>query len=536
MKLTFLGACHEVTGSSTLIQVGGMTGLVDYGMEQGRNLYENEPLPVKPGDIDFLLLTHAHIDHSGYIPLLYKNGFQGKIFATGVTTELCQIMLRDSAHIQMQDAEWKSRKAQRAGRPAVEPVYDMNDAEGALSLFVPCDYGAMVDVAEGVRCRFTDIGHLLGSSCIEIWLTEGGQEKKIVFSGDVGNLGQPILKDPGHVAEADFLVIESTYGDRLHAEKPDYVGILADFIQRTFDRGGNVVIPSFAVGRTQELLYFIREIKERGMVHGHDGFPVYVDSPLANEATRIFQNCDTAYLDEAARALVERGVNPLVFPGLKTSVTADDSKAINFDATPKVILSASGMCDAGRIRHHLKHNLWRADSTVLFVGFQSPGTLGRTLYDGAKTVKLFGEDVAVRAEIGVLPGISGHADKNGLLAWMDAFETPPRQIFVNHGEDAVTESFAQTVAARYHTAAYAPYSGTEYDLLAEEFLRKPQGVPVAKKAAASPGGQRGEALFARVQAAMERLSAAVDRSRGMSNRDLEKLERQLLELEKQLQA
>lgn len=537
MQLTFLGACHEVTGSSTLIEIGGHYGLVDYGMEQGKNIFENAPLPVNPGDIEFLLLTHAHIDHSGNIPLLYKNGFKGQIFATEVTSQLCQIMLRDSAHIQMQEAEWKSRKAQRAGRPAVEPIYDMNDAEGALSLFVPCHYGQEIHVAEGVRCRFTDIGHLLGSSCIELWLTEGDTTKKVVFSGDVGNRNQPILKDPGHVAGADFLVIESTYGDRTHAERADYIGILADYIQRTFDRGGNLVIPSFAVGRTQELLYFMREIKERGLIHGHEDFPVYVDSPLANEATRIFQNCDVTYLDEAARALVSRGVNPLIFPGLRISVSADDSKAINFDASPKVILSASGMCDAGRIRHHLKHNLWRADSTILFVGYQSEGTLGRQLHDGAKTVKLFGEDVAVHAELGVLPGISGHADRNGLLDWLGAFSTKPRQVFVNHGEDVVTESFARTVTETFGIPAYAPYSGTEYDLLAEQFLRQPAGMPlVTKTPGSTAGGRRTGILFGRVQAALAKLTQTIARCEGFSNRELEKLEKQLLELEKKIRS
>ncbi len=535
MKLTFLGACHEVTGSSTLIEIDGRYGLVDYGMEQGRNIFENAPLPVKPGDIDFLLLTHAHIDHSGYIPLLYKNGFRGQIFTTAVTSQLCQIMLRDSAHIQMQEAEWKSRKALRAGRPAVPPIYDMNDAEGALGLFVPCDYGKEIQVAQGLRCRFTDIGHLLGSSCIEVWLTEGGQTKKLVFSGDVGNRNQPILKDPSQVAEADFVVIESTYGDRVHAERADYIGILADYIQRTLDRGGNLVIPSFAVGRTQELLYFIREIKEQGLVRGHENFPVYVDSPLANEATRIFQNCDVAYLDEAARDLVNRGINPLVFPGLRTSVSADDSKAINFDAAPKVILSASGMCDAGRIRHHLKHNLWRSDSTILFVGYQSEGTLGRQLHDGAKSVKLFGEDVAVHAELGVLPGISGHADREGLLAWLGAFSVKPRQVFVNHGEDSVTETFARTITETFDIPAYAPFSGTEYDLLAEAFLRQPAGVPFVKPGSgATEGGRRAGILFGRVQVALEKLSRTIARSEGLSNRELTKLEKQLLELEERI--
>lgn len=308
-------------------------------------------------------------------------------------------------------------------KPEVVPTYTMEDAEGVLEHFAGCDYNKIVDICPGLRIRFTDVGHLLGSSCIEIWISENGLQKKIVFSGDVGNTNQPLIKDPSMVEEADYVVIESTYGDRSHGQtRPDYVAELSRIIQETFDRGGNVVIPSFAVGRTQEMLYFIRQIKAENRIHGHDNFEVYVDSPMAIEATTIFNQNIYECFDEEAMALVEQGINPITFPGLKTSVSSEESKAINFDTRPKVILSASGMCEAGRIRHHLKHNLWRPECTVLFVGYQANGTLGRALVEGAQEVKLFGETIEVYAHIEQLAGISGHADKQGLIHWLQGFK------------------------------------------------------------------------------------------------------------------
>lgn len=517
MRITFLGAAHEVTGSCTYVECGKTRFIVDCGMEQGRDAFENQSLPVSPSQVDFALLTHAHIDHSGLLPLLAKNGFTGSVYATAATCSLADIMLRDSAHIQMSEAEYKTRKAQRAGGAAVEPLYDTEDVAALTKNLRTCSYGEVIQVAEGVAVRFTDVGHLLGSACIEVWLSEGGERRKIVFSGDVGNLHQPILRDPETVSGADYVVIESTYGDRLHSDgRPDYIGALTDTIQRTLDRGGNVVIPSFAVGRTQEMLYFIREIKERGLVHGHDGFKVYVDSPLAVEATSVFLQCDADFLDDETREILARGVNPLAFDGLEVSVSVDESRAINENAEPKVIISASGMCDAGRIRHHLKHNLWRSESTVLFVGYQAEGTLGRMLYEGAKEVKLFGETIAVRAEIQVLPGVSGHADKNGLLRWMRGFtEQKPVQVFVNHGDDGVCDAFAETLKTELGLEAMAPYSGTVYDLAAGEFVRVTEGVPVEKKAAA----KRNKFFDALVKAA-ERLLAAAKGAEGRPNREL----------------
>ena len=450
MKLTFLGANHEVTGSCTLLEAAGQRYLIDCGMEQGKDVYENQPIPVAPGEIDGVLATHAHIDHTGLLPLLVRNGFRGRIYATRPTAELCSIMLRDSAHIQEFEAEWKNRKGQRSGAEPVEPMYTIQDAEAAIALFRGYDYNKEIELAPGIVIRFVDVGHLLGSSSIEIWVTENGATTKLVFSGDIGNHDQPIIKDPTYLKDADYVFMESTYGDRSHGPRPDYVAELAKILQRTFDRGGNVVIPSFAVGRTQELLYFIREIKEKNLVTGHGCFPVYIDSPLAIEATRIFKDTDSSCFDEETNALLAKGIDPIQFPGLKVSVTSDESRAINTDPVPKVIISASGMCEAGRIRHHLKHNLWRKECTILFVGYQAVNTLGRSLLEGADNVKLFGESIEVQAEICQLTGLSGHADREGLLKWVNSFEPKPKRVFIVHGNDEVEDIFAHpaTDAAR----------------------------------------------------------------------------------------
>ena len=504
MKITFLGAAHEVTGSCTYLEVGDKRGLVDYGMEQGRNLFENEPIPVPPEGLDFVLLTHAHIDHAGLLPLLWKQGFRGYVYTSAATVQLCDIMLRDSANIQMQEAEWKSRKAQRAGEQKEAPLYDLDDVDGIMSHMIPCPYDKITQVNDCVSIRLTDVGHLLGSAAIEIWLHEGEATRKICFSGDIGNADQPILRDPQFVKEADYLVIESTYGDRLHShERVDYVSALAQRIQETLDQNGNVVIPSFAVGRTQEMLYFIREIKERGLVTGHGDFPVYVDSPLAIEATNIFLQCDTSFLDEDMQALIRSGVNPIFFPGLELAVSQAESQAINENRTPKVILSASGMCDAGRIRHHLKHNLWRPECRVLFVGYQAEGTLGRILVDGIKKVKLFNEDIEVRAQIDVLPGVSGHADKMGLLAWLKGFENKPSRVFVNHGDPDAADSFVKCLNEELGYRAFAPYSGTCFDLLRDDFDVLAEPRPIETRAAVP--NSKAARIYADLVAAAERL-------------------------------
>lgn len=535
MKLMFLGADHEVTGSCHYIEACGKSILLDCGMEQGRDTYENQEIPVAAGRIDYVFLSHAHIDHSGLLPLLHKSGFQGQIYATEATTDLCRIMLLDSAHIQEFEAQWRNRKNKRAGKAPFEPLYTTEDAMAVMEHFVPCDYMKEIEVCEGVKIRFTDVGHLLGSSSIEIWLTENGVSKKIVFSGDIGNINQPIIHDPRYTTEADFVIMESTYGDRYHTAPPDYVAELAGQIQQTFDRGGNLVIPSFAVGRTQEMLYFIREIKERRLVHGHDGFKVYVDSPLAIEATRVFAENYLDCYDTDAMALVQKGINPLTFQGLEVAVTPDDSMAINFDKSPKVIISASGMCEAGRIRHHLKHNLWRPECTILFVGYQAIGTLGRNIIEGEKEVRLFGETITVNAHIEELAGVSGHADKKGLLNWVNHFEKKPERVFVVHGEDLVCENFTKCLKEEYGYNAFAPYSGACFDLAANQMISEGVKIPVAPKElprghAASEGGKRAMYLANQLDLANKRLQQIINLNKGGTNRDMEKMLKQINDL------
>ncbi|MGL5434127.1 MAG: MBL fold metallo-hydrolase RNA specificity domain-containing protein [Lachnospiraceae bacterium] len=524
MKLTFIGADHEVTGSCHYLEVGDARILIDCGMEQGRDVYVNEELPVAYSDIQYVLLTHAHIDHAGMLPYIYARGFRGKVVATEATCDLCQIMLKDSAHIQESEAEWKNRKARRAGKETVEPLYCMNDALGLLEHLLPYDYGKILKLNDNIKIRFTDIGHLLGSASIEVWMQEDEVQKKIVFSGDIGNKNKPLIKDPQYTKEADYVVMESTYGDRLHQKGRDHISELVRIVQQTLDKGGNVVLPAFAVGRTQELLYFFRQIKADRLIQGHDNFEVYVDSPLAVEATHIFKQHMLNCYDEETRALVAQGINPISFPGLKLSVTSEESKNINFDSRPKVIISASGMCDAGRIRHHLKHNLWRPECTVVFAGYQAEGTLGRLLVDGAKEVKLFGETIDVEAKTELLHDISGHADQNGLLEWIGAFEKQPKQVFIVHGSDTVCDSFAELVTVHTKIPASAPFSGSVYDLREGCWLKETAGVPVASKTAAT---KKANGVFARLRAAGERVLVVIMRNEGGTNKDLAKFADQI---------
>ena len=529
MKIRFIRATHEVTGSCTLLDVQNRYYLVDCGMEQGRDFFQNISLPIPAGDIDAVFLTHAHIDHSGMLPKLCKDGFRGVIYATEGTSDLCNIMLRDSAYIQESEAEWHARKAERAGIKPPEPTYTIEDAIEAIRRFRPCRYGEIIHPAEGIDLRFTDVGHLLGSACIELWLTEGDATKKIVFSGDVGNLDQPIIRDPQTVEETDYLVIESTYGDRLHEKQEgDSIAELATHLQRALDRKGNVIIPAFAVGRTQEMLYAIREVKQRGLITGHDRFPVYVDSPLAIEATGIFTQCDPACFDEQTINLLNQGINPIWFEGIRLSQTADDSKAINFDDQPKVILSASGMCEAGRIRHHLKHNLWRSESLILFVGYQAEGSLGRRLLQGARTVKLFGEEIAVNAEICQLHGTSGHADQQGLVNWLDGFKTKPSLVFINHGDHNSCETFRDLLIQKGYTAE-APYSGTEYDLITGQMTIYSDAMPI-EQPLLTKTGSRAKTVYNDLLAAAEALLALVKTRSGKTNKDNAKLAGQIRSL------
>ncbi|MBR5658795.1 MAG: MBL fold metallo-hydrolase [Lachnospiraceae bacterium] len=524
MKLTFLGADHEVTGSMHLLEACGKTILIDCGMEQGQDVYENAPMPVKYSDVDYILLTHAHIDHAGMIPYAYKFGFHGEVFCTEATKDLSNIMLRDSAHIQMSDAEQKNRKGQRAGKPAVVPIYDLNDAAGVLEHFRGVGYGERVELADGLSIRFIDAGHLLGSASIEIFIREGDVQKKIVFSGDIGNDDKPLIRNPEYIREADYVVMESTYGNRLHGEVYDHVSDLARIIQEALDRRGNVVFPAFAVGRTQELLYLIRHIKQDGLVKGHDGFPVYVDSPLAVEATAVFHENLKDCFDEETRALVEQGINPITFPNLHLSVTADESKAINFDMEPKVIISAAGMCDAGRIRHHLKHNLWRSECSVVFAGYQAVGTLGRVLLDGEDTVKLFGEEIKVRAHIEMMKDMSSHADQAGLLNWIDHFSPRPARIFLTHGTDESMPVLADLIQERIGRAAEAPYSGSSFDLATNAWIRLEAPIPLRDtpepKTKSKKEKRRKGSAYDGLLAAYEKLRVAVEANKSGTNKDL----------------
>ncbi len=527
MKLTFVGADHEVTGSCHFLNACGKNILIDYGMEQGQDFYENIPLPAEPAVIDYVFLTHAHIDHSGLLPLLYARGFRGKIFATDATCGLCSIMLRDSAHIQMFEAEWRNRKAKRTTDiPEYIPLYNMLDADGAIKLLTPVHYNTECAVCDGIKIRFTDVGHLLGSAAVEVWIEEDGIRKKIVFSGDIGNINQPLIKDPALISDADYVLIESTYGDRLHTvERVDYVNELTRILNETFRRGGNVVIPSFAVGRTQEMLYFLRKIKEEGSIKDYPDFQVYVDSPLAVDATTVFNKNETECFDAEAMELVNKGINPISFNGLNLSITTEESKAINDDEEPKVIISASGMCEAGRIRHHLKHNLWRPECTVLFVGYQAVGTLGRSLTEGAGEVKLFGETIAVKADIQVLEGLSGHADKNGLINWMKGFTEKPSKVFVVHGDDTVTDQFAATLHDELGLDAYAPYSGTVFDLAAGTFEHEAEGI--RREGTKTRAERGGSSIFDRLVAAGQRLVAVITKNEHCANKDLAKFADQI---------
>lgn len=518
MKLTFIGAAHEVTGSCFFLEACGKNILIDCGMEQGKDIYVNQEIPVASAAIDAVLLTHAHMDHSGRLPLLYVEGFRGNIHSTSATSALCNLMLRDSAHIQMAEAEWKNRKKQRAGDNPTVPLYDMEASLNTIRLFTPHEYKEKFTLYEGIEVRFIDVGHLLGSASIELWITEEGVTKKLVFSGDIGNLNQPLIKDPQYIKEADYVIMESTYGDRNHNASPDYIRELTEVIQTTFDRGGNVIIPSFAVGRTQVLLYYLRKIKAERLIQGHGNFKVYVDSPLAVEATEVFHEYMAHYFDEEAMELVRKGINPLAFPGLKTSITSEESKAINFDEAPKVIISASGMCDAGRVRHHLKHNLWRADSTVLFVGFQAEGTLGRILLEGAQLVKLFGEEITVAAEIRQLAGVSGHADRDGLLKWLTSFEKKPDRVFVVHGDEQVSQLFTDYISSELGYIAEAPYSGATYDLIRNVCVQEGKKIPVEGRAEAVKTGS----VFERLVQAGKRLAIVIQHNKGGANKDLAK--------------
>ena len=473
MKITFLGATRTVTGSNFLVEAAGKKFLVDCGMWQGKAELEEqnrEEFEFNPAEIDFMLLTHAHIDHSGRIPKLYNEGFKNKIYAHKATCDLCALMLPDSGHIQEMENQWKNKKRIRKGQKEVEPLYTAEDAARSLEIFEPVQYDEIIEITPEIHVRFNDAGHMLGSSIIELWVIEDGKETKTVFTGDLGNNDIPLLDSPTMIESADYLVMESTYGSRLHLRNDEKAELFLNIVSETLDNGGTVVIPSFAVGRTQEILYEINKLKE---TKDDDEFrrkyktlmkaSVYVDSPLAISATEVFRENMNLFEPEVREEIMQ-GDHPLEFPGLQFTRTADESKALNEDPKPSIIISASGMCEVGRIKHHLKHNLWNPKSTILFVGYQAPGTLGYNIVNGAKTVKIFGEEIAVNARIEYIEGYSGHADQEGLMNFIYSFIDKPKQIFLVHGEEESQDIFKAKVEEEAGIPVVVPQWGETYEL------------------------------------------------------------------------
>ena len=476
MKITFLGATRQVTGSNYLVEAAGKRFLVDCGLHQGsmeEELLNERPFDFNTEEIDFMLLTHAHIDHSGRIPKLYKDGFKGPLYATEATCELCSIMLPDSGHIQETENEIRNKKRKRAGKKEMlDPLYTAQDAVDSMEIFKPIKYDKIYKVAPGIEVRFVDAGHMLGSSMIEVWIKEEKKEKqKIVFTGDIGNSDIPLLNSPTVISSADYLIMESTYGNRIHMKNEQKAELFLKIVSETIDNGGTVVIPSFAVGRTQEILYEINKLKER---HLDDAefqkeyetlmkAPVYVDSPLAVSATEIFMNNMDLFSPEIQK-FIKKGDNPLEFPGLKFTRTVDESKALNESDEPCIIISASGMCDVGRIKHHLKHNIWNSKSTILFVGYQAPGTLGNRIVNGAKEVKILGEEFAVKARVEYIEGFSGHADQEGLLNYVLNFEKGPQHIFLVHGEPESQDTLKAKLQETTPYDIITPHYGEEFEL------------------------------------------------------------------------
>ena len=468
MKIQFCGATTGVTGSCHLITVGDHKILLDCGQFQGGKAQDElnyEDFPFNPAEMEFMVLSHAHIDHCGRIPLLVKRGFKGKIYCTDATADLLDIMLKDSGYIHEKEAQWANQKNSRAGRPMIEPLYTVQDAEDSLKFVTPVLYDQLIELGDGIRVVFNDAGHILGSAITELWVTEGDNVSKIVFSGDLGVMDRPILRDPTIIKKADYVIMESTYGNRLHTENAMDVRKLMDIIRDTALRGGNTVIPSFAVGRTQELIYELNRVIDNDSEYrkAFEDLTVYVDSPMAQNATEVFKK-NAQVFDEETKDYISKGDNPLEFKNLKYTRSSDESRWLNIDSKPKVIISASGMCEAGRIRHHLKHNLWNENSSIVFVGYQGEGTLGRAILEGAEEVTLFGEKVQVKARIYNLEGFSGHADKEGLMAWLRGFQQMPKKLFLVHGEPDVKVAFAQSIKEELGYEAVTVNANAEYEL------------------------------------------------------------------------
>ncbi len=545
MKITFLGAAKTVTGSNFLVEACGKKFLVDCGMYQGKateSLENSDPFAYKVQDIDFMLLTHAHIDHSGRIPKLYNEGFRGNVYATKATCDLCEIMLPDSGHIQEVEIEWKNRKRMRDNKEPLPPLYTAEEAYKCLEIFKPVEYDDIVEIDDNISVRFNDAGHMLGSAIIEIWITEDGKTEKIVFTGDLGNNDLPLLDSPTMISNADYLVMESTYGGRLHMQNDDKAKMFLDIVSETLDNGGRVIIPSFAVGRTQEILYELDKLKDD---LGQDeefarkyekimNIPVYVDSPLAISATEVFKK-NTELFEDEIQEKIKRGDNPLEFRGLQFTQTAEESKALNEDMGPAIILSASGMCDVGRIKHHLKHNLWNPNSTILFVGYQAPGTLGRSIVDGAKKVKIFGEEIAVNARIEYIEGYSGHADQTWLLNFIYSFTNPPKHVFLVHGEPEGQKVLKQKIEETSECKVIIPEFCESYEIKDEE----PVLVETTRQVETYKNEFRRLDLIERIEELKEDITdmANVIMQKDIDTQDteLKRLEERVKEIQKQIQ-
>ncbi|HOQ07493.1 MAG TPA: MBL fold metallo-hydrolase [Clostridiales bacterium] len=541
MRISFLGAAKTVTGSCFYIETDTCSFLVDCGMFQGSNADEarnHDPFPFNPADLDFVILTHAHVDHSGRLPKLYVDGFKGPIYATKATAELCAIMLPDSGHIQEFENEWVNRKRARAGLPPVRPLYTVQDATDCIRLFKSVRYYEEVRISDSIRMKFNDAGHLLGSSIVELWVRENGREIKLVFSGDLGNRNMPILRDPDIIESADYVFIESTYGNRDHIRSENKIDKFIEIIRSTKEKGGNVIIPSFAVGRTQEIIYELFRQHEKNDKELNEllQIPVYVDSPLAVSATEVFRN-NLDCFDEEAREHIRNGDNPLDFPSLRFTRSADESRALNESTKSLIIISASGMCEAGRIKHHLKHNLWRKESSIVFVGYQAEGTLGRRILDGAKKVRIFGEEINVDARVEMLEGLSGHADRTGLMNWLKSFRKKPKHIFVVHGEDDAVREFGDLIYKELGIVPVIPGYGESFVVSAEG------AAPAGRKAERAEkreiyGFKRLEIvhMLDKLKDELEEASAIIrdDLRTGKDDIELDKLLEKLLKFEKQI--
>jgi metallo-beta-lactamase family protein len=547
MRVEFLGGVRTVTGSATLLEKGSLKWLVDCGMFQGGKELEERNRSVQlyhSKDLSFILLTHAHIDHSGLIPKLFREGFRGKVICTKATLDLCEVMLRDSGHIQEMEAEWQNRKSKRAGGKEAGPLYTVKDAERSLQYFQSVRYDEILTLTEGVKVRFQDAGHILGSAIIELWVEEGGEEKKLVFSGDLGSSDQPIVRDPYWVEEGDFLWLESTYGNRLHKSREETVQELLKIIQEAIGHQAKVVIPAFAVERTQDIIYTIGQLIRKGFI---PSIPVYIDSPLAISATEIFKRNSDCF-DQETKDLLLGGENPLELPEIIYTQSTEESKAINEDARPGIIVSASGMCDSGRIQHHLKHHLWREASHIVFIGYQGEGTIGRRIVDGAKTVRLFGEEIAVKAHIHTLGGFSAHADQKGLLGWLSHLNNPHLEVFVNHGEEKISMELGQLIRQQFHFRTTIPQWREKRSLFPpEEKGMAEMGVPEKgvseeRVEGVSPARETLSALFRHLDRNYKRLRQKLRNRRSKGKeieasrwlRQLEEITEKIVDLESEL--